>query len=35
MKVLYDSDVYAVTFGGEHGEGDSCDEEGAVPLQEQ
>ncbi len=27
MKVLYDPDVYAVTCGGEHGEGDSCDEE--------
>jgi hypothetical protein len=35
MKVLYDPDVYAVICGGEHGEGDGCDEEGGVPLQEQ
>jgi hypothetical protein len=35
MKVPYDPDVYAVTCGGEHGEGDGCDEEGGVPLQEQ
>ncbi len=30
MKVLYDPDVYTVTCGGEHGEGDGCDEEGGV-----
>jgi hypothetical protein len=28
MKVLYDPDVYAVTCGSEHCEGDGCDEEG-------
>ncbi len=28
MKVPYDPDVYTVTCGGEHGEGDGCDEEG-------
>jgi hypothetical protein len=35
MKVLVDPDVYAVTCCGEHGEGDGCDEEGGVLLQEQ
>ncbi len=34
MKVLYDPDVYAVTCGGEHGEGDGCDEEGGGAGQE-
>jgi hypothetical protein len=28
MKVPYEPDVYAVTFGGEQGESDGCDEEG-------
>ncbi len=34
MKVLYDPDVYANTCGGEHGEGDGCDEEGGGAGQE-
>ncbi len=33
-KVLHDPDVYAVTCGGEHGEGDGCDEEGGGAGQE-
>jgi hypothetical protein len=34
MKVLHDPDVYAVTCGGEHGEGDGCDKEGGGAGQE-
>ncbi len=34
MKVPYDPDVYAVTCGGEHGEGDGCDKEGGGAGQE-
>ncbi len=34
MKVPYDPDVYAVTYCGEHGEGDGCDEEGGGAGQE-
>ncbi len=33
-KVLHDPDVYAVTCGGEQGEGDGCDEEGGGAGQE-
>jgi hypothetical protein len=34
MKVHYDPDVYAVTCGSEHGEGDGCDEKGRGAGQE-
>ncbi len=33
-KVLHDPVVYAVTCGGEQGEGDGCDEEGGGAGQE-